>query len=330
MKKANICFVGVGVQASTNIYPSVCAAGAEIIAIATRDLESSKDALLRFGSKGTPYDDVKEMLKNEQCDGVVVVAQAGDMPAIVSACIKAGKNVFAEKPLGWSASEAAKLANEAEKAGVILMVGFMKRYAPSYAKLKEIISTGQLGAPRAFNANFAVNSVSFCKNDEDYIKLAAIHFVDLMRYLFGEVVDLSGFKIVDGAKISLCLSLKFDTGVIGNAYFSGMDAWSRESENIMVTFDNGFASAEEINKVVIHHSNTSRDVSWQSNTEQDIVLTPSATPMSGAYRDLYMRGFVGEMSHFIDSCLNGNIPNPYGQDNIRTMELCEKILSSLK
>ena len=28
MRKANICFVGAGVQASTNIYPSVCAAGA--------------------------------------------------------------------------------------------------------------------------------------------------------------------------------------------------------------------------------------------------------------------------------------------------------------
>lgn len=330
MRKANICFVGAGVQACTNIYPSVCHAGAEIKAIATLHLENSKAALLRFGRQGNPYDNIDEMLKNEECDGVVVAAQPKDMTDIVRKCIKSGKNVFAEKPLGWTASEAAELAEEAEKAGVILMVGFMKRYAPSYLKLKEIILSGELGASRSFNAKFAVNSTAFCKNDEDYIKLVAIHYVDLMRYLFGEVVDLSGFKAIDGSKVSMCFSLKFGNGVIGNVYFSGMDAWSRESENMMITFDKGFVCAEEINKVTIHKSNVPSKVSWQSITEEDIVLTPSATPMSGAYRDLYMRGFIGEMSHFIDCCLRGDNPSSSGRDNVRTMKLCENILSSLK
>lgn len=151
-----------------------------------------------------------------------------------------------------------------------------------------------------------------------------------MRYLFGEVALVSGFKIVDGPKVSMCFSLKFEKGVIGNVYFSGMDAWSRESENMMITFDKGFACVEEINKFIIHKSNASSEMSWQSITEEDIILTPSATPMSGAYRDLYMRGFVGEMSHFIDCCLRGNNPSSSGRDNVRTMELCEDILSSLK
>lgn len=330
MKKASICFIGAGFHATTNIYPSAGCAGIDIQAIATRNLEGSKAALLQFGSRGRAYEDYKKMLESEECDGVVVVAQPSDMGSIVRHCLKAGKNVFVEKPLGLNPSEATDLAVEAERAGVILMVGFMKRYAPCYTKLKDIISSGELGAPRAFNASFAVDSTAFCKNEEDYIKFAAIHYIDLMRYLFGEVIDVSGFKNIDGANISHCFSLKFESGIIGSVYFSGISAWSRESENMNITFDNGFACAEEINKIVIHHSNTSKTVGWQAHTEGDIVLTPSSTPMSGAYRDLYMRGFVGELSHFVECCLNCTNPISSGKDNIKTMELCEKIISSLK
>src|SRR6202022_4596982 len=139
MSKSKLCFVGAGFHASTNIFPSAIEAGAQIQAIATRDMDRSKAALVRFGSDGTPYDDYKRMLQSEDCDGVVVVAQPHDQTSLVLDCIKAGKNVFVDKPLGWNAAEAALIADAAEEAGVVLMVGFMKRYAPAYMKLKELI-----------------------------------------------------------------------------------------------------------------------------------------------------------------------------------------------
>jgi len=330
MRKANICFVGAGFQASTNIYPSAVEAGIDIMAITTRNIEASRAALVRFGSKGSAYDNVDEMLENEECDGVVVVAQAEDMPAIVIKCIEAGKNVFAEKPLGLTAIESKNLSDRASKAGVILMVGFMKRYAPSYLKLKELILSKELGSVRSFNLDFAVDSTPFCKNEEEYLKLAAIHVIDLMRYLFGEAIDVSGFKNVENSNLSHSISLKFNSGVIGSAYFVSMDAWSRERENILVTFEKGFVSIEEINKVVIHKSNNTNGTSWQSQTEKDIVLTPSATPMSGAYRDLYLRGFVGELAYFARQCIGGSTPINLGEDNVKTMKLIELILSELK
>ncbi|MDP9579743.1 Gfo/Idh/MocA family protein [Priestia megaterium] len=329
MKTANLCFIGAGFHASTNIYPSAIEAGAEIQAISTRDINRSKDALQRFGSKGTPYNDYKEMLNSEECDGVVVVAQPEDHPSLVMDCIKAGKNVYVDKPLGMSAHEADEIAKAAEEAGVILMVGFMKRYAPCYQKLKELITSGTLGQARSFQARFAVDSTPFCKNDEQFMKLAAIHIVDLVRYLFGEVVQVSGFKSSQNEYISQSISLKFENGIVGSLYFTGMNAWSRESENIAVTFDNGFALADEVNALTIHKSQTFDDLPWKSLAENDIVFTPSASPMSGAYRDLYLRGFVGEMAHFIDCCKNNEEAVSSGHDNVRTMLLCDRILTEL-
>ena len=131
MSTAKLCFIGAGFHASTNIYPAVIRAGAEISAISTRDLERSNAALQRFGSRGKAYDDYHLMLEREECDGVVVVAQPGDQISMVLDCIRAGKNVYVDKPLGWNAGEALQIAETAKQAGVIVMVGFMKRYALS-------------------------------------------------------------------------------------------------------------------------------------------------------------------------------------------------------
>lgn len=329
MKKANLCFIGAGFHASTNIYPSAIEAGAEIQAISTRNLNRSKDALRRFGSNGTPYDDYKVMLNSEECDGVVVVAQPEDHISLVMDCIRAGKNVYVDKPLGMNADEAEEIANAAEEAGVILMVGFMKRYAPCYQKLKELINSATLGQARSFQARFAVDSTPFCKDDEQFMKLAAIHIVDLVRFLFGEVVQITGFKNSNSEFISQSISLKFENGVVGSLYFTGMTAWSRESENVTVTFDNGFAIADEVHTLTVHKSQSFDQLPWKSLAENDTVFTPSASPMSGGYRDLYLRGFVGEMAHFIESCQNDREACSSGRDNVRTMLLCDHILAEL-
>lgn len=42
LEKTNLCFIGAGFHASTNIYPSVIEAGAQIQAIATRSMERSE------------------------------------------------------------------------------------------------------------------------------------------------------------------------------------------------------------------------------------------------------------------------------------------------
>ncbi|WP_434751887.1 Gfo/Idh/MocA family oxidoreductase [Paenibacillus amylolyticus] len=100
MLNSKLCFIGAGFHASTNIYPAAIEAGASIQAVATRNLERSQAALLQFGSSGQAYDHARQMLKQEACDGVVVVAQPADQTRLVLDAIEAGHNVYVDKPLG--------------------------------------------------------------------------------------------------------------------------------------------------------------------------------------------------------------------------------------
>ena len=142
------CFVGAGFHATTNIYPSFIESKGIISAISTRNIQRSKEALIRLGSfnENNGYDDYKKMIVTEMnIDGVVVIAQPTDQSGIVLDCLKAHKNVFVDKPCGMNSIQAAELAQVAKENNVILMVGFMKRFAPIYVKLKEMIDSKELG-----------------------------------------------------------------------------------------------------------------------------------------------------------------------------------------
>src|SRR6266545_3830558 len=64
-------------------------------------------------------------------DAVLVITGGDHFPQALAA-IQAGKHVFVEKPLCFTQQEAGELIQAANQAGVILQVGYMKRYDPGF------------------------------------------------------------------------------------------------------------------------------------------------------------------------------------------------------
>ena len=74
------------------------------------------------------------------------------------AAIAAGKHVYCEKPLANDAKKAFAMAEAAEKAGVITMVGFNYIKNPVQTLARRLVADGEIGAPSyyrgCFNADF--------------------------------------------------------------------------------------------------------------------------------------------------------------------------------
>lgn len=51
--------------------------------------------------------------------------------------------------------------------------------------------------------------------------------------------------------------------------------------------------------------------------------------MSGGSRDLYLRGFAGEVVHFLEQVASGAPAVSSLEDNVATMELCERMLAAV-
>nr|WP_090891679.1 Gfo/Idh/MocA family oxidoreductase [Evansella caseinilytica] len=73
----------------------------------------------------------------QECDAVFVHSSTASHYEVVSQLLNKGVDVYVDKPLAASVSEAEKLVELSEKLGRKLMVGFNRRFAPMYVKAKE-------------------------------------------------------------------------------------------------------------------------------------------------------------------------------------------------
>ena len=324
-------FIGHGVHARANLYPSIALAGGTIRAVATRTRESAESAAVAVGAKEA-YDDVGQMLKAGVLDAVFVSIAPGRQAEIAEQCLRAGVSVFVEKPLGTTAEEARKVARAAKESGATAMVGFMKRFAPAYRTLATLVTDeSRFGRPMVVDASFGFAPWHESLRDDTYLTLGAIHIVDLLRALFGEVVDVQGLRSSQGADIGMVFSFKLATGLIATLTLCGVPSWSREQERVTVTGTRGWASVENLAEIRYHtagdgHATPAR---WQTLDEETHVLTAVNSPMSGGTRDLYLRGFAGEIAYFLERVASGLPAVPSPEDNVATMELCERLLAAV-
>lgn len=86
-------------------------------------------------------------LLEERLDAVLVLTPGSHAPVAVAAA-RAGLHVFVEKPMCLSVAEGEEMVAAAEAAGVVLMVGYMKRYDPAYEELARTLDRGDVTLAR--------------------------------------------------------------------------------------------------------------------------------------------------------------------------------------
>lgn len=322
--KHQVAVIGGGWHAQANLLPALALAGVEVVDLATRDLGRAQTALGAARSGGRAWDDAAQMLAHTAAERVLVVAQPGDQPALVVQALEAGKDVLVEKPLGRTVAEAREIERLAEAHGRRVVVGFMKRYAPAYLRLRELVAAGELGEVRAVRLSFGCDARGFCTDLADVVHLAAIHQVDLLRSLFGEVQDVSSVSSGAGADVTLAATMRQGSATVGLDVWSTA-AFSAETERLEVVGDRGTATVVDMHEVRLRTASPSTTPGWRDVGEVERVYTSAHSAMAGTERDLFLGGLVGQVADFAAS--GGAIGGAAdAADNVLTMELCERLI----
>ncbi|MFL6098131.1 MAG: Gfo/Idh/MocA family oxidoreductase, partial [Blastococcus sp.] len=91
------------------------------------------------------YRDVQRVWDDDAVDAVVIAAPARTHADLVAAAAAAGKGVFCEKPMAVTLGEADRAIDAARAAGIVLQVGFNRRFAPDWRAARDLIDSGRLG-----------------------------------------------------------------------------------------------------------------------------------------------------------------------------------------
>ncbi len=89
--------------------------------------------------------DMRAPIEDPEVHAVVVATHAPSHHEVALEALRAGKDVFVEKPLCLSSANAAELCDVAEKNGRILMVGHLLLYHQAVISLRDLIAEGDLG-----------------------------------------------------------------------------------------------------------------------------------------------------------------------------------------
>ena len=90
-------------------------------------------------------DDFDVILVDDQIQGIALATPSETHADLAIQAIRAGKDVFVEKPMAMSISDAEEMQKVALENDRILMVGHLLEYHPSVLKLRELIDSGEIG-----------------------------------------------------------------------------------------------------------------------------------------------------------------------------------------
>jgi len=115
----------------------------EVRAVYDHDLERAKKNAIELKSTATA--NLQPIWSDPEIKAVVICSETNRHEELVVAAARAGKHIFAEKPLGMGARDASVMADAVEKAGVMFQTGFFQRSIQRNRFLRDCVTSGVFG-----------------------------------------------------------------------------------------------------------------------------------------------------------------------------------------
>lgn len=263
----------------------------------------------------------------------VILATPSDLHADhAEAAAARGWYMLIEKPIASDLEGAARIVRAAEVAGVQVLVGHHRRHHASVNRLKEILDQGGIGEPLLASLIWAMKKPDpyfevpwRVGRDGSPVYINLVHEVDTLRYLFGDIVHVSGLgsqRVRKAGRVeSGVVSLGFGSGVMGTIAFSdaapspwGFEAGTGENPNIATT-------GEDMFRVI----GTDGAVSFPSlrlwSGRQDWSQAPDFTMPEVTHNT----PLVAQLDHFLDVVAGTAKPVVDARDGVATLEATIRI-----
>ncbi|KQO15331.1 Gfo/Idh/MocA family protein [Paenibacillus sp. Leaf72] len=125
--------------------------GAVLAAVSDVRSERLELAAQEWGTELKLYSTAEELFYSGEVDGVLICTPHYDHPQQAAAALKAGLHVLIEKPAGVYTKQVREMNEAAAQSNKVFGIMYNQRTNPLYAKLRDLITSGELGEVRRTN-----------------------------------------------------------------------------------------------------------------------------------------------------------------------------------
>lgn len=331
MKAINIGVIGCGYWGPNLIRNFVDNDSAQLRWICDTDERRMAEMSRRYPF-AQPTNDYQKLVQDAELDAVAVVTPVATHFPIANEFLRAGKHVLLEKPLTATVKESEELIELAEKNGRRLMVDHTFVYTGAVRKMKEIVSSGELGDLLYFDS-VRINLGLF-QRDINVLWDLAPHDLSIMDYLIERqpagLSAIGSCHIEAGIENIAYLIMKFADDFIAHFHFNWLAPVKIRHTLIagsskMILYDD-IEPTEKVrvyDKGVTTNRNTDREANYQTliSYRTGDVWAPKLDATEALH-------YV--VAEFIDSIRGRRHPMTDGEAGLRVVRLLEAAQTSIK
>ena len=266
----------------------------------------------------------EEVLNNPEIKGIALATPAETHCDLAVQAMEKGKDVFVEKPMALTLEDAEKMKTVAEETGRILMVGHLLEYHAAVLKLREMISSGELGEINYIYSN----RLNFGKvrTGENALWSFAPHDVAVILRLMGrapvEVSSCGGSYLTNGIADTTLSNLRFTDESRAHIFVSWLHPF--KEQRLVVVGDKKMAIFNDVaplgEKLQLYPQNVEFDGPMPILQKEDAEFVEHAD--SEPLRE--------ECSHFLDCIQSRKQPLTNAQSGIDVLQVLHACQQSIE
>ena len=263
--------------------------------------------------------DAEAAIADPEVDAVMICAPTDLHATLIEAAARAGKPVFCEKPVDLAADRIRACLSVVSSAGVTLMIGFNRRFDPSFRALRQRIEAGRIGTIELvsiISKDPAPPPPAYIARSGGLYRDMMIHDFDMARFLLGEEpveVHAVGSSLVDPA---IGEAGDVDTAAVLLRTGSGKIATITNSRRASFGYDQ---------RIEVHGSLGMLTAGNRTETTVTEALANGFTtdPAQPFFLERYAEAYRAELDAFIATIRDGGAPSPSGEDGLRAQILAD-------
>ena len=234
------------------------------------------------------------------------------------ALLESGKDVFVEKPMTLSVSDAERLVQVARERGRVLMVGHLLLYQPAVQWIKQAISSGMIGELKSIHQRRL--GLGRARDVENVLWSVGVHDVAVALYLIGRAPDsvqVTGQRALQPTiEDDIHLQMTFPGPVHSHLHCSWL--WPERERGMVVVGSQAMLAYNELEQTVtLHRKSIGGDLKNIDNGSE-LAYQGSGEPLRL------------ELAHFLECCAERREPlssGASGVDVIRVLQTASERLS---
>jgi myo-inositol 2-dehydrogenase / D-chiro-inositol 1-dehydrogenase len=262
---------------------------------------------------------VDAALADEAVRAVVIAASTDSHADLIQRAAAAGKQIFCEKPVDLDLVRARVCAQAVARAGVVCLVGFQRRYDPTFVALKDRLASGEIGDAEMLivtSRDPGAPPIDYIGHSGGIFKDMLIHDFDIIRWILDDEaasVYATGSCLTDPA-----------IGGVGDIDSTAVTIRTKHQRLAQISTSRRAAYGYDQRFEVLG----SKGMLQAGNHKPTEVVAHTAQSVSEDkpehfFLERYRDAYANEMAHFFEAVTDGTPVRTTIQDGVKALELAD-------